>query len=95
MNTETGSTCDLNAIMGGITRPAAGLGTCQFEDPAVSGRVVDRRHGEVVFDAEGGVADITSLVGDEKQMWLGCLRDQRWPCLANHTVGYSCEPRGR
>jgi len=46
--------------------------------------------GAVVLDGDGRVIDNTGLDGDAKQAWLAQLADQRWPCMAGETLGYSC-----
>jgi hypothetical protein len=55
------------------------------------GETLSKRRGAVVIDAEGRAVDNTGLKQeDEKQEWIEQVSDQRWLCLAGHTIGYKC-----
>ncbi|HWP09349.1 MAG TPA: hypothetical protein VNN72_26585 [Polyangiaceae bacterium] len=93
---STESTCDLDAFWHVITVIAVGAGHCEVQDPPASGGAVNGRHASVVLDHEGRIVENTGLTADEEQLWLEhIVRDQRWPCLADQTIGYQCTPSGR
>lgn len=50
--------------------------------------------GEIVFDSEGRVVDITGLSSGSKQAILASLANEIWPCLAGQTVQYYCDSAG-
>ncbi len=50
--------------------------------------------GVVYLDGEGRAVDNTGLYGTWKQAWLDALANQRWPCLANQHISYSCSLPG-
>jgi hypothetical protein len=83
--------CDPFLLWQAITR-WAGAVSCDLVDPPPEGDMVDRLHGAVTLDEQGRVVDNTGLTGADKQAWLDALADQRWPCIAGSTFGYSCKP---
>jgi hypothetical protein len=86
----------LGAFWQAIVVIAVGIGHCDVKDPPASGGAVDRLHASVVVDHEGRIVDNTGVTPDEVQDWLETVvRDQRWPCLADQTIGYQCTPYGR
>jgi hypothetical protein len=48
--------------------------------------------GEIVLDSDGLVIDNTGYYLDaaDKQVWLNSVADDRWPCLADQSLRYSC-----
>jgi hypothetical protein len=85
--------CESRLLMKAIVRGSVGgFGTCQFAPPPGDGEKLDRARGAVVLDREGRVIDNTGLNPTAKQAWLEELMDQRWPCLAGQTLGYTCRP---
>jgi hypothetical protein len=50
--------------------------------------------GEVTLDGEGRVVDNTRLSAAKKQNWLDGLANDRWPCLADRTLSYTCASAG-
>ncbi len=86
--------CDTYALWHAIEVGAVGVGTCQRQDPPATGMTASPRQGTVVFDHEGRIIDNTGLHGFDKQYWLDSVADERWPCLADQTIGYTCKPVG-
>lgn len=85
-------TCSVNSLLNAIEIPLQQpIATCAEASPTLGpNESLSRRRGAVVIDDDGRVVDITGVSGDTKQEWLDNLADQRWPCLAGRTVGYSC-----
>jgi len=50
--------------------------------------------GVVNLDSEGRVVDNTRLSGANRQAWLDALANERWSCLADQAVPYSCSVGG-
>lgn len=76
--------CDVWFLARAVAESTGTIGSC-FETPD-GGRV----HVTVVLDGEGRVIDNSRLQDSDKQKWLDSLADQRWPCLANQTISFTC-----
>jgi len=62
------------------------LGIIGFCGPTPDGII---NWGEVVFDSEGRLIDITRF-GVSDQAFLNRRANMRWPCLAGQTIPYFC-----
>jgi hypothetical protein len=73
---------------------AMGLdGWCNLTSSLPDGGVDFGPSGEIVFDSEGQVIEVTRN-GVSGQPVMDSLPNEIWPCLAGETVQYSCEVGG-
>lgn len=77
--------CDVGALWEAVSSGAVGFGYCL--PGSFAGGIL---FGDVVINKDGQVVDITGISSKAKRAWLDGLAEQRWPCLANQTITYSC-----
>ena len=87
--------CDPQSIWQAVS---AGLpvtdGGCYLTPTDSAGHFIGINYiwGNIVLDSEGRVTDNTGyyLSAEQRQAWLDSVANDRWPCLADQTLVYSC-----
>lgn len=85
-----GDACSVNTLLKAVGNLVGVTGCSEASATLGPDEQLSSRRGAIVLDEDGRVVDITGRSGDAKQLWLDRLADQRWPCLADKTIGYQC-----